>query len=73
MKTMPFFISFHVQRNRRNMSDDDILRCLQLHDTIHATAQNDKILDSQELTRIREDNWQDVSQEKARFYYDNLN
>ncbi len=43
--------SFHVQRNRRNMSDDDILRCLQLLDTIHATSQNEKNLDSPELTR----------------------
>lgn len=31
--------SFHIQRNRRNMSDDDILRCLELLDTIHAQDQ----------------------------------
>lgn len=43
--------SFHVQRNRRNMSDDDILRCLQLLDTIHAASQNEKGLDFPELTR----------------------
>jgi len=27
--------SFHIQRNRRNMSDEDILRCLTLLDAIH--------------------------------------
>ncbi|MCG8634665.1 MAG: ParB N-terminal domain-containing protein [Desulfobacterales bacterium] len=27
--------SFHIQRNRRNMSDDDILKCLALLDSIH--------------------------------------
>ena len=31
--------SFHIQRNRRNMADDDILRCLELLDTIHAGTQ----------------------------------
>ncbi len=30
--------SFHVQRNRRNMSDDDILRCLELLDNIQEGA-----------------------------------
>ncbi|MCF6249191.1 MAG: ParB N-terminal domain-containing protein [Desulfobacula sp.] len=30
---------FHAQRNRRNMSDDDILRCLELLDTIHEASQ----------------------------------
>ncbi len=29
---------FHVQRNRRNMSDDDILNCLALLDTIDGSA-----------------------------------
>ena len=29
--------SFHVQRNRRNMSDEDILNCLALLDTIHGS------------------------------------
>lgn len=27
--------SFHIQRNRRNMSDEDILKCLALLDNIH--------------------------------------
>ena len=31
--------SFHVQRNRRNMSDEDILKCLALLDTIHQDAE----------------------------------
>ncbi len=31
--------SFHLQRNRRNMADDDILRCLELLDNIHAQEQ----------------------------------
>ena len=43
--------SFHVQRNRRNMSDDDILRCLELLDTIHAVSQKEKSLDTPKLTR----------------------
>ena len=35
--------SFHVQRNRRNMSDEDILNCLALLDTIHeSTKDGDK-------------------------------
>jgi len=29
--------SFHIQRNRRNMSDEDILNCLALLDNIHGT------------------------------------
>ncbi len=29
--------SFHVQRNRRNMSDEDILNCLALLDNIHGS------------------------------------
>jgi ParB-like chromosome segregation protein Spo0J len=32
--------SFHVQRNRRNMSDEDILNCLALLDTIHGSTPN---------------------------------
>lgn len=28
--------SFHIQRNRRNMSDEDILKCLTLLDKIHS-------------------------------------
>ncbi len=43
--------SFHVQRNRRNMKDDDILRCLELLDMIHAGSQNEKSLDTPKLTR----------------------
>lgn len=30
--------SFHIQRNRRNMADDDILKCLALLDEIHGQA-----------------------------------
>lgn len=30
--------SFHIQRNRRNMSDEDILKCLALLDDIHNTG-----------------------------------
>jgi ParB-like chromosome segregation protein Spo0J len=33
--------SFHVQRNRRNMSDEDILNCLALLDTIHGSEPTD--------------------------------
>jgi ParB-like chromosome segregation protein Spo0J len=33
--------SFHVQRNRRNMSDEDILNCLALLDTIHSSEPTD--------------------------------
>lgn len=29
--------SFHIQRNRRNMSDEDILKCLALLDSIHGS------------------------------------
>ena len=43
--------SFHVQRNRRNMSDDDILRCLELLDKIHAGSKKKKGLDTPELTQ----------------------
>ncbi len=34
--------SFHIQRNRRNMSDEDILNCLALLDTIHGSAPKDE-------------------------------
>jgi len=43
--------SFHIQRNRRNMSDDDILRCLELLDTIHEGSHKEESLDTPELTR----------------------
>ena len=34
--------SFHIQRNRRNMSDDDILNCLALLDNIHSAKKQEK-------------------------------
>lgn len=43
--------SFHIQRNRRNMSDDDILRCLELLDTIHSASQKETSLDTPKLNR----------------------
>lgn len=43
--------SFHIQRNRRNMSDDDILRCLELLDTIHAVSQKKTNSDTPKLNR----------------------
>ncbi|MCP3942628.1 MAG: ParB N-terminal domain-containing protein [Desulfobacteraceae bacterium] len=33
--------SFHIQRNRRNISDEDILNCLALLDTIHGSTPMD--------------------------------
>jgi len=33
--------SFHIQRNRRNMSDEDILKCLALLDNIHGSDEVD--------------------------------
>ncbi len=33
--------SFHIQRNRRNMSDEDILKCLALLDSIHGSDEQD--------------------------------
>ncbi len=33
--------SFHIQRNRRNMADDDILKCLALLDDIHGDEQGE--------------------------------
>ncbi len=34
--------SFHIQRNRRNMSDDDILKCLALLDGIHESESEEQ-------------------------------
>lgn len=34
--------SFHAQRNRRNMSDDDIVRCLALLDVMHKKNEGDE-------------------------------
>jgi len=34
--------SFHAQRNRRNMSDDDIVKCLALLDVIHKKEEKDQ-------------------------------
>lgn len=34
--------SFHAQRNRRNMSDDDIVKCLALLDVIHKKDEEDQ-------------------------------
>ena len=34
--------SFHIQRNRRNISDDDILKCLAVLDNIHGTKKQEK-------------------------------
>lgn len=49
--------SFHVQRNRRNMSDEDILNCLALLDTIHGAKKGgDKegsTLSRKETNRMR--------------------
>lgn len=33
--------SFHIQRNRRNMSDDDILKCLALLDKLHGKEEDE--------------------------------
>ncbi len=43
--------SFHIQRNRRNMSDEDILNCLALLDTIHGSAPEDGEDDSPKPSR----------------------
>ncbi len=43
--------SFHIQRNRRNMKDDDIIRCLELLDEIHADSPNQKNPDAPKLTQ----------------------
>ena len=43
--------SFHIQRNRRNMADDDILRCLELLDTIHSTSKKENTPDNFKLTK----------------------
>lgn len=34
--------SFHIQRNRRNMSDDDIVKCLALLDAMHKKEEKDQ-------------------------------
>ncbi len=34
--------SFHVQRNRRNMSDNDIVKCLALLDAMHKKSEKDQ-------------------------------
>ncbi len=34
--------AFHLQRNRRNLSDEDILRCLHLLDNMKPPVENDK-------------------------------
>ncbi|WP_321494866.1 ParB N-terminal domain-containing protein [uncultured Desulfobacter sp.] len=34
--------TFHIQRNRRNMSDDDIIKCLSVLDTMHKKDKTDQ-------------------------------
>ena len=41
--------SFHIQRNRRNMSDDDILRCLELLDKIQVPEK--AVVDAPKMSR----------------------
>lgn len=43
--------SFHIQRNRRNMTDDDILRCLELLDSIHEAAEKEKSPEKLTMTK----------------------
>lgn len=43
--------SFHIQRNRRNMTDEDILRCLELLDTVHGAAQKGQNQGTPKLNR----------------------
>lgn len=43
--------SFHIQRNRRNMSDNDILKCLALLDSIHDSSASEDEADAQKQTR----------------------
>lgn len=50
--------SFHLQRNRRNMNDDDILKCLALLDAIHGAGK--KIPNPPKQTR------KETNQERAR-------
>ncbi|MCG8686303.1 MAG: ParB/RepB/Spo0J family partition protein [Desulfobacterales bacterium] len=50
--------SFHIQRNRRNMADDDILKCLALLDNIHSSE--DEPEDASKKTRKA------VNQERAK-------
>ena len=39
---------FHIQRNRRNMSDDDILRCLEVLDNIQDSAERKREKDDED-------------------------
>lgn len=43
--------AFHIQRNRRNMSDDDILRCLELLDRVHRADETAENEEAPKLTR----------------------
>lgn len=43
--------SFRIQRNRRNMSDDDILRCLEMLDSIHGSSKDEDDQDTPRTTR----------------------
>ena len=43
--------SFRIQRNRRNLSDDDILRCLEMLDTIHGNFKDENDQGSSRTTR----------------------
>jgi len=48
--------AFHLQRNRRNLADEDILRCLQVLDTLDPELEeelNGDILTQKEKTEIR--------------------
>ncbi len=45
--------SFQVQRNRRNMSDDDIVKCLALLDAMHKKNKEDKKTTRKEDNEIR--------------------
>ncbi|WDP92230.1 MAG: ParB N-terminal domain-containing protein [Desulfobacter sp.] len=43
--------SFHIQRNRRNMSDEDILKCLALLDNIHGQGEDGEGEEAPKKTR----------------------
>ena len=45
--------SFHVQRHRRNMSDNDIVKCLALLDAMHKEDEKDQKTTRKEENRIR--------------------
>ena len=47
--------SFHIQRNRRNMTDEDILKCLALLDNIHGSDQEDEDAPKKTRKAINED------------------